>query len=110
MPVSAPGFIVRALARRRAAGLRPFTVLSCDNLPGNGRLTRNVVLALARLIDPTLADWIAAEGRFPSTMVDRIVPATKADDIARLAALTGCYDAAPVVPIMFWISSTLGLT
>ena len=105
LPVSAPGFIVRALARRRAAGLRPFTVLSCDNLPGNGRLTRNVVLALARLIDPTLADWIAAEGRFPSTMVDRIVPATKADDIARLAALTGCYDAAPVVhePFRQWV-------
>jgi hypothetical protein len=50
---------------------------------------RGVVLDLARLVDPALADWIAAEGRFPATMVDRIVPATSEADIDRLARLTG---------------------
>jgi fructuronate reductase len=63
-------------ARGAAAGLPPFTVLCCDNLPDNGRVLRGVVLDLARAFDPALADWIAAEGRFPATMVDRIVPAT----------------------------------
>lgn len=95
LPRSAPGYLMRALQRRRAAGIAPFTVLSCDNLPANGQVVRAVVLDLARRIDPGLADWIAAEGRFPATMVDRIVPATTAEDIARLAA-QGIVDAAPV--------------
>ncbi len=104
-PVSAPGYLVRALERRRAAGARPFTVMTCDNLPENGRVVRGVVLDLARAIDPGLADWIAAEGRFPATMVDRIVPATKPGDIERLTALTGFADAAPVVhePFRQWV-------
>jgi fructuronate reductase len=104
-PRSAPGFLVRALARRRTAGLRPFTVLCCDNLPENGRVVRGVVIDLARRIDPALADWIAAEGRFPSTMVDRIVPATSEADIDRLARATGVYDAAPVMhePFRQWV-------
>ena len=105
LPISAPGYLVRALQRRRVAGLRPFTVLSCDNLPENGRLARGVVLALARQIDPGLAAWIAAEGRFPATMVDRIVPATRPEDVARLAAATGRLDAAPVLhePFRQWV-------
>ena len=105
LPVSAPGFLVRALQMRRAAGLAPFTVLTCDNLPSNGAVVRGVVLALAREIDPRLAGWIEAEGRFPSTMVDRIAPATKPEDIARVAALTGFHDAAPVVhePFRQWV-------
>jgi fructuronate reductase len=105
LPRTAPGFLVRGLALRRARGLRPFTVLSCDNLPDNGRVVRGVVLDLAARIDPGLADWIAAEGRFPACMVDRIVPATTADDIARVAALTGRHDAAPVVhePFRQWV-------
>ena len=104
-PHSAPGVLVRALARRRDAGLRPFTVLCCDNLPENGRVVRGVVLDLARLIDPALADWIAAEGRFPATMVDRIVPATRDEDVARLAERTGVLDAAPVLhePFRQWV-------
>jgi len=104
-PRSAPGYLVRGLARRRAAGLPPFTVLTCDNLPQNGRMVRGVVLELAHLIDPTLADWIKDEGRFPATMVDRIVPATSAQDIDRLAARTGVYDAAPVLhePFRQWV-------
>lgn len=104
LPVSAPGFLVRALQIRHKAGLAPFTILSCDNLPANGRLVRGVVLDLARQIDPVLADWIAQHGRFPSTMVDRITPATTEADIKRVAALTGTWDAAPVMhePFAQW--------
>ena len=104
LPVSAPGYIVRALQLRRAAGVAPFTVLTCDNLPENGKLVRGVVLDLASLIDPELAGWIAVDGRFPGTMVDRITPATTAEDIARVAALIGRHDAAPVMhePFAQW--------
>ncbi|MBN9672208.1 mannitol dehydrogenase family protein [Labrenzia aggregata] len=104
-PVSAPGYLVRALARRKTAGLPPFTVLTCDNLPDNGRLVRGVVLELAERLDPELAAWIAREGRFPATMVDRIVPATKPEDIDRLARETGVCDAAPVMhePFRQWV-------
>ncbi|WP_288951947.1 mannitol dehydrogenase family protein [uncultured Paracoccus sp.] len=105
LPQSAPGFLVRALAMRRVAGRPPFTVLSCDNLPENGRVLRGVVLELAGLIDPALADWIAAEGAFPSTMVDRIVPATTPADLDRLEATCGYRDEAPVLhePFRQWV-------
>ncbi|TJZ86090.1 mannitol dehydrogenase family protein [Paracoccus hibiscisoli] len=105
LPKSAPGFLVRALALRRDRGLPPFTVLCCDNLPENGRVVRGVVLDLARLIDPELADWIAAHGAFPATMVDRIVPATTPADLDRLEALTGQRDEAPVMhePFRQWV-------
>lgn len=105
LPLSAPGLIVRALAARRAAGTAPFTAMTCDNLPNNGRVLRGVVLALAREIDPELAGWIAAEGRFPATMVDRIVPATKPEDIAEVERITGRHDAAPVIhePFRQWV-------
>ncbi|WGM47007.1 Polyol:NADP oxidoreductase [Brevundimonas sp. NIBR10] len=85
-PITAPGFIVAALKARKAAGLKPFTVISCDNLPHNGKRIRAGVLEMARRIDLDLADWIAAEGAFPQTMIDRIVPATIPDDIDRLEA------------------------
>lgn len=105
LPRSAPGFLVCALQRRRDAGLPPFTVLTCDNLPENGRLVRRAVLDLASKIDPELADWIGAEGRFPATMVDRITPATKPEDIERLAQKTGYRDEAPVMcePFRQWV-------
>jgi fructuronate reductase len=105
LPRSAPGFLVRALAARRAAGLPPFTVLSCDNLPHNGAVVRGVVIALAQQIDPDLADWITAEGRFPATMVDRIVPATEPEDLERVTRVTGLHDASPVVhePFRQWV-------
>ncbi|MHA7776776.1 mannitol dehydrogenase family protein [Roseibium sp. M-1] len=105
VPVSAPGFLVRALARRKAAGVPPFTVLTCDNLPENGRLVKGIVQDLAERLDPELAAWIAAEGRFPATMVDRIVPATKPEDVDALATRTGHYDAAPVLhePFRQWV-------
>jgi fructuronate reductase len=105
LPRSAPGYLVRALQLRRQRGTAPFTVMTCDNLPENGRVVRGVVLDLARQIDPALADWIASEGRFPSTMVDRIVPATKPEDLDRVAALTGFHDAGPVLhePFRQWV-------
>lgn len=104
-PQSAPGFIVAALARRRDAGLPPFTAISCDNLPHNGALLRNAVIALARRHDAALAEWIAQEGAFPQTMVDRIVPATTDEDIAALSAMTGMEDRAMVKtePFAQWV-------
>ena len=104
-PRTAPGFIVAALAARRAGGLKPFTALSCDNLPSNGRRLAAAVLALARRHDPHLADWIEAEGAFPETMVDRIVPATTEVDIDDLAARLGVRDEAMVKtePFLQWV-------
>ncbi len=68
-------------------------------------MVRGVVLELARLIEPSLADWIAAEGAFPCTMVDRIVPATKPEDVERLATATGVLDRSPVMhePFRQWV-------
>ncbi|WP_373636851.1 mannitol dehydrogenase family protein [Yoonia sp. BS5-3] len=104
-PRSALGFLVLALARRRIAGHPPFTVLPCDNLPDNGALTRKVVLAFARQVSPDLADWIAQYGAFPSTMVDRITPATTDADIDALAARQGYLDRACVMhePFRQWV-------
>jgi len=105
LPRSAIGFLVRGLETRRNLGRPPFTILSCDNLPENGHLTKSVVLALARRIDPDLALWIDRNGRFPNTMVDRIVPAAKPEDLDRIAAMTGRRDAAPVLhePFRQWV-------
>ena len=95
-PRSAVGFITAALRTRRAAGLPPFTVLCCDNLPRNGRLVAGLVADFAALRGDGLSGWIEAHGAFPSTMVDRIVPAATPDDLAAAAAATGLADAAPV--------------
>tara|TARA_B110000090_G_scaffold185238_1_gene213126 strand:- start:1943 stop:3388 length:1446 start_codon:yes stop_codon:yes gene_type:complete len=105
LPRSALGYLVRALQRRRGAGVSPFTVLCCDNLPENGKVVQGVVLEMARLIDPELADWIAKNGAFPSTMVDRIVPATKPEDIEKLADKTGVLDLSPAIhePFRQWV-------
>ncbi len=94
-PRTAFGAIVAALKARRDAGHGPFTVQSCDNLQGNGGITRATVVGLARLSDSALADWIDAEVTFPNSMVDCIVPATGPNEIARAADL-GVEDAAPV--------------
>ncbi len=104
-PRTAPGFLVRALDMRRRLGLRPFTVLSLDNLPANGQLTRQIVCEFAAQIDPDLAHWIEAECTFPCTMVDRIVPATTDALIARAARITGYSDPAVVAhePFRQWV-------
>ncbi|MBZ9646000.1 mannitol dehydrogenase family protein [Sphingobium sp. 3R8] len=104
-PQTAPGYLVAALALRRAAGLAPFTAISCDNLPHNGARLRNAVLELARRHDAGLADWIAEHGAFPETMVDRIVPATTPEDIAMLTERLGVEDRAMVKtePFLQWV-------
>lgn len=86
-PRTTPGLLVAALARRRKAGVAPFTVLSCDNMPDNGKRTRQAVVQLAEQRDTALASWIATEVAFPCSMVDRIVPAMTDADFERLAAL-----------------------
>lgn len=104
-PKTAPGFLVAALARRRAQGLSAFTAISCDNLPENGARLRAAVLALATHHDPSLADWIAERAAFPQTMVDRIVPATTPDDIEALVARLGVLDlgAVKTEPFTQWV-------
>ncbi|ABF63159.1 Mannitol dehydrogenase-like protein [Ruegeria sp. TM1040] len=98
------GAIIAALALRRTAGVGPFSVQSCDNLQGNGDVTRQTVLGLARRSDPELASWIAAQCTFPNSMVDCIVPATGPAEIA-LAAEMGVADQAPVThePYRQWV-------
>jgi len=104
-PTSLFGVIVKALKARRDAGIDPFTVLSCDNLPGNGNLTRQAVLGLARLGDPELADWIEANVAFPNSMVDRIVPATTDRERRLVEDRFGIIDELPVVcePFRQWV-------
>lgn len=104
-PVSAVGFIVAAIARRRAAGHEPFTLLSCDNLPANGRTLRRVVTRFAELRDPELGRYVQDHVACPSTMVDRIVPATTDADRAAIAAALGMKDAWPVMtePFSQWV-------
>jgi fructuronate reductase len=104
-PRSAPGVLVEALARRRAAGLAPFTVLSCDNLPANGETTHRVMARLAHLRDPGLGRFVEGEVACPSCMVDRIVPATTDEDRARISAALGVEDGWPVVaePFRQWV-------
>lgn len=104
-PVSAVGVIVAALARRKDAGLRGFSVMSCDNMPENGHVTRNVVMAYARAVNPALAHWIESEVTFPSTMVDRIVPAVTPATLQRIAELTGVSDPVAVAcePFRQWV-------
>lgn len=94
-PKTAFGAMVAALSRRRAAGLKPFTGQSCDNLQGNGAILRQTVLGLARLSNPDLARWIEDEGAFPNSMVDCIVPATGPAEIELVKAM-GVDDAVPV--------------
>ena len=104
-PRSTISFLVTALERRRATGSRPFTALSCDNLPDNGATLRGLVLEMARERDAGLADWIGREGRFPSSMVDRIVPAVTAAGLDDVAALVGDRDDGAVLhePFRQWV-------
>jgi mannitol 2-dehydrogenase len=90
------GQMLAALRARRAAGVAPFTVMCCDNIPHNGAVTMGTLTGLARLSDPALADWIAAEVAFPNAMVDRITPATTDRERAFLAREFGVDDAWPV--------------
>jgi mannitol 2-dehydrogenase len=95
-PKTVFGLIVAGLMRRRAAGVAPFTVMSCDNIPGNGHVAENAVAGLAHLVDPGLASWIRHNVAFPNSMVDRITPATTDREVALLRDGYGLEDNWPV--------------
>jgi fructuronate reductase len=95
-PRSAIGYLAAGLQARRAQGIAPWTVLSCDNLAGNGHRLRSAVLQYARRIDADLARWIDAEVAFPCSMVDSITPATDDALRQRVATELGCHDAWPI--------------
>ncbi len=104
-PVTSMGLVAEALNRRRQRGLPPFTVMSCDNLQGNGHVIRKVLVAFSSLENPALERWISDNVAFPNSMVDRITPATTAADIASVSERFGFQDAWPVVtePFRQWV-------
>ena len=104
-PVSAPGLIAEALRLRREAGIVPFTVMPCDNLPSNGPTVHRIVAQYAALLDPAFGRFVEGDVAFAGTMVDRIVPATSDDDTAEISAALGVTDAWPVVtePFTQWV-------
>ncbi len=104
-PITAPGLVVRALELRRNAGVPPFTVLCCDNLPSNGETAARVIQGYAKLYNQSLADHIVDNVAFPSTMVDRIVPATTEEDRQLARSVTVLEDAWPVMtePFTQWV-------
>jgi mannitol 2-dehydrogenase len=95
-PKTTFGLILAGLLARRNAGIAPFTVMSCDNIPGNGHVTQNAVAGLAELVDPALAQWVRTAVAFPNGMVDRITPATSERERALLLEQFGIEDNWPV--------------
>lgn len=104
-PKTVFGYLAEGLRRRKAKGVQPFTVLSCDNIPGNGEVARKALVGYANLVDKELADWISSEVVFPSSMVDRITPVTTDADREALEEDSGIVDAWPVVaePFTQWV-------
>jgi mannitol 2-dehydrogenase len=94
-PRTAFGFIVFALQTRRRAGLKPFTVVSCDNLRSNGNTTRRAIVSFARAVSPQLSDWIEENGAFPNSMVDRIAPHVPEEEKQRINVASGINDLLP---------------
>jgi len=104
-PKTVFGFLCAALEKRRGAGTPAFTIMSCDNLPHNGAVTRKALLAFAALRDPGLRDWIEQNVSFPNAMVDRITPMTSTAHRLQLADKHGVDDNWPVVcePFVQWV-------
>jgi fructuronate reductase len=104
-PRSLPGLIARALELRMQSHGRPLTLMSCDNIPSNGVILGNVVRAVAERHSRTLADWIDRNAAFPSSMVDRIAPATAQADTDTVEQRFGYRDNAVVVgePFRQWV-------
>lgn len=96
-PKSAIGYIVEALRIRKEASLKPFTVMSCDNVPDNSRVAKQVILDYANQLDAELGAWIEQNVTFPCTMVDRIVPAITDDSFAELTEQLGVNDPCGIV-------------
>jgi mannitol 2-dehydrogenase len=103
--VSVFGLVTDALARRRDRGLPSPTIVSCDNIEGNGDVARQAFTAHAERTHPGLAEWMAEHTRFPNSMVDRITPATTRDVIEALATEFGVEDQWPVAaePFTSWV-------
>lgn len=104
-PKTIYGYLTAALRKRRAQGLPPFTIMSCDNIQHNGSVARNLVLAFANRQDHELGAWIETQVSFPNTMVDRITPVTTAADTNWLQNRHGIIDAWCVVcePFIQWV-------
>ena len=104
LPRTTFGLVCDALALRRERGLSPFTIMSCDNIEGNGAVARTAFGAFADLKDPELADWIEQNGAFPNSMVDRITPVTTAEVTTEIAQAFGVDDQWPVAaePFTAW--------
>lgn len=105
VPKTVFGLVAEAVRRRRARGIPPFTVMSCDNIQGNGDVARKMFSAFARAKDAGLGAFMESEVAFPNAMVDRITPVTTRDDIAEVARRFGIDDAWPVVcePFAQWV-------
>ena len=105
MPRTALGYLAEALRRRRDSGVRPFSILSCDNLPENGRILKRALCDFAWIREAGLGRYVADEVASPCTMVDRIVPATDDEDRASLREALGLRDCAPVItePFSQWV-------
>ncbi|WP_280370209.1 mannitol dehydrogenase family protein [Nocardia wallacei] len=104
-PATVFGLVTAALARRRERGVPAPTIVSCDNIEGNGRVARRAFTSYAEQVDPALAQWISGNVGFPNSMVDRITPVTTPDVVARLEADTGVHDEWPVIaePFAAWV-------
>ena len=105
VPGTVFGLITEGLARRRDRGLPAFTIMSCDNIQGNGHLAERVFTTFARLRDPKLGDWVAENVSFPNSMVDRITPATTDEEKASIDARYNIDDGWPVLsePFVQWV-------
>lgn len=101
-PQTVFGFLTEGLRRRKEAGIAPFTVMSCDNIQGNGHLAKKMFVSFATQVDPELAQWMASSVAFPNSMVDRITPVTTPDNIHEAEKITGLVDSWPVVAETFF--------
>jgi mannitol 2-dehydrogenase len=103
-PESVFGLVTEALSRRRERGIESPTIVSCDNIEGNGDVARQAFTTFADRVHPGLSDWMAQHTKFPNSMVDRITPVTTPEVISGLALQFGVEDQWPVVaePFTAW--------